>query len=275
MKIKKRVVFIFTVVVVLFSIACQEKEKVFMEENITKKKVFSMEELTEVKLSVVYDNNEFDPKLKTGWGFSCVVETEDKTVLFDTGGDSQTLLENMDVLGIDPKKIDMVVLSHIHGDHVGGLLGFLEKSSKVKVYIPSSFPASFKSDIMSTGVELIEIDKSTKITEGVYSTGELGTSIKEHSLIIDTNKGLVVISGCAHPGIADIVRKAKEQLNKKVYLVLGGFHSPPLSVVQEFKELGVEKVAPCHCTGDRAVQVFEERYGDDYIKNGVGKVIKI
>lgn len=229
----------------------------------------------DIIISVVYDNYEFDPRLTTSWGISCLVEIDGKTILFDTGGDSPTLLGNMEKLGIDPPQIDIVVLSHIHGDHVGGLYGFLEVNNKVTVYIPSSFPDSFRERITKAGASFIDVDKPTKIWNNVYSTGELGTWIKEQSLIIDTDKGLVVISGCAHPGIANIVRKAKELLDNEVYLVLGGFHSPPLSVVQEFRELGVQKTAPSHCTGERATEAFKDEYKDNFIKSGVGKIIKI
>ena len=99
--------------------------------------------------------------------------------------------------------------------------------------------------------------------------------LKEQSLIIDTGKGLVVISGCAHPGIAHIVRTSKELMNKNVYLAMGGFHHPPLSVVKDFRELRVEKVAPSHCTGDPAIQAFAEEYKENFIKSGVGKIINI
>ena len=243
-----------------------QKKVILIGKNIT---------LSNITIIDVYDNVEFDPKFKTGFGFGCVVKLKDKTILFDTGGDSPTLLANLEIAKTKPEDIDIVFLSHIHRDHTGGLLGFLEKNSNVKVYIPSSFPASFKSDISSKGAELIEVDKSAEITGGIYSTGELGILIKEQSLIIDSDKGLIVITGCAHPGIVNIVRKAKELMNRDVYLVMGGFHSPPLSVLQEFRELEVEKVAPSHCTGDQATRAFAEEYKDNFIKSGIGKVIKI
>ncbi len=234
-----------------------------------------------LRITILYDNNEYDKRLKTAWGFSCLVELENKTLLFDTGGDPGTLLSNMKLLGIEPKNIGLVVLSHIHGDHVGGLSGFLEKNSNVTVYIPSSFPDSFRERIESAGADLVDVSGPTKISDGIYSTGELGTWIKEQSLIINTDKGLVVITGCAHPGIVNIVRKAKELLDKNVYLVLGGFHlggaseSELKSIVEEFRQLDVKKVAPCHCSGDRARALFEEEYEDDYIESGVGKIIEI
>ena len=242
-----------------------EKEVLIMKENIT---------LTDVKIIDVYDNVEFDSNFQTGFGFGCIVKLKDKTILFDTGSDSPTLLSNIDTAGIKPEEIDIVFLSHIHGDHTGGLLGFLEKNSDVKVYVPSSFPASFKNEIKSTGAQLFEVSSSAKIADGAYSTGELGIGIREQSLIIDTEKGLIVITGCAHPGIVNIVGKAKEMLDKNIYLVMGGFHQPPVSVVEEFRKLGVERVAPSHCTGDQAINAFAEEYKDDFIKSGVGKIIE-
>jgi 7,8-dihydropterin-6-yl-methyl-4-(beta-D-ribofuranosyl)aminobenzene 5'-phosphate synthase len=114
----------------------------------------SLPELTaeagaKLRLIIVYDNNEYDPRLKTKWGFSCLVEGLEKTILFDTGADSATLLSNMKKLKIDPAEVDAIVLSHIHGDHVGGLSGFLEENSDVIVYLPESFPGSFKDEVRS------------------------------------------------------------------------------------------------------------------------------
>jgi 7,8-dihydropterin-6-yl-methyl-4-(beta-D-ribofuranosyl)aminobenzene 5'-phosphate synthase len=114
----------------------------------------------------------------------------------------------------------------------------------------------------------------------VYTTGELGNGIKEQSLIVTSSQGLVVITGCAHPGVVNIVRKARDMLAEKpVYLVIGGFHlsraaTPEIeSIVEGFRQLGVRKVAPCHCSGDETRKLFREEYGEDYIDSGVGKII--
>jgi len=243
-----------------------QKKVILMGKNIT---------LSNITIINVYDNVEFDPNFQTGFGFGCVVKLKDKTILFDTGGDSPTLLVNLETAEIKPEDIDIVFLSHIHGDHTGGLSEFLEKNSNVKIYLPSSFPDSFKEDIRAVGAEIIDVNDSVKIIDGVYSTGELGVLIKEQSMIIDSEKGLIVITGCAHPGIVDIVRKAKELMNKNVYLAMGGFHQPPSSVIKEFRELEVEKVAPSHCTGGQAINAFEEEYKDNFIKSGVGKKIEV
>jgi 7,8-dihydropterin-6-yl-methyl-4-(beta-D-ribofuranosyl)aminobenzene 5'-phosphate synthase len=109
----------------------------------------------------------------------------------------------------------------------------------------------------------------------------LGTWIREESLIIRTNKGLIVITGCAHPGVANIIKKAKEMLKSEVYLVLGGFHLCWMSsfqikgIIKGVKKEGVKKVSPCHCSGDLARKLFKEAYGKDFILSGVGKRIKI
>jgi len=234
------------------------------------------EEKPEITLISVYDNYQVNPDLTTAWGFGCIIKTPQELILFDTGGNSEILLSNMEKLGINPASIKKVVVSHIHGDHVGGLEGFLERNSNVTVFIPSSFPQSIKNMITQKGAKLVEISAPGKISDFVYTTGELYGPPKEQSLIIDSKKGLVIITGCAHPGIVNIVKKAKELMKKdKLYLVLGGFHHPPISCVKEFKELGVEKVAPSHCTGDLVREAFKREYEEDFIEYGVGKIIEI
>ena len=234
------------------------------------------------ELIIVYDNNPFDSRLKTAWGFSCLVRLSQTTILFDTGGDSSTLLYNMSQLQIDPKEVEVVVLSHIHGDHVGGLGGFLRQNSDVTVYLPRSFSSTFKDDVKDFGAKVEEIHEARELLPGVYSTGELDGGIEEQSLIITADQGLVIITGCSHPGILNIVRKAKEIIpDSKVYLVVGGWHLSGASLTQlesindVFRQLGVEKVAPCHCSGDGTRRQFKQYYGDDYIDSGVGKRIPL
>jgi 7,8-dihydropterin-6-yl-methyl-4-(beta-D-ribofuranosyl)aminobenzene 5'-phosphate synthase len=234
-----------------------------------------------ITITILYDNNYYDERLETAWGFSCLVEGPEETVLFDTGGDSAVLLRNAHTLGIDPRDVDLVVISHVHGDHVGGLPGFLEENHDVTVYLPRSFPESIKGATEKAGAELVAVHEPVEICQHVYSTGELGSGIKEQSLAIETSKGLVVITGCAHPGVVNIVRRAKELTGGEVYLVLGGFHLGGASeaeiaaIVEDFRQLGVRKVAPCHCSGDVARRLFEEAYGEDFIPAGVGSSLEI
>ncbi len=289
---RKATLTIFGMIILLLSGCILGQDlKNYFETNMTKETENHSSKFSEVNIITLFDNYEYNPALKTGWGFSCLIkintdlhklENKPTQILFDTGADSETLLFNMEKLDINPMNINTVILSHIHQDHVGGLDGFLERNGNVKVYIPSSFPNSMREKIKSYGGEYINISNSTKILEEVYSTGELGIWIKEQSLIISTNKGLVVITGCAHPGIVNIIKRAKEIFPKEqVYLVMGGFHLSGTSdfelksIIKDFKKLEVQKAAPCHCSGDETRQLFKEEYQDNFIENGVGKIINI
>ena len=232
-----------------------------------------------VNITVIYDNNTFKEGLGTAWGFSCVITGFEKTVLFDTGGDGPLLIENISKLGIDPNDIELVFLSHTHWDHVGGMESFLEKNHNVSIFMPESFPQDFKQMISSRGAKIIEIEKPMEICQGAHSTGQLGTSIKEQGLILRTDKGLILITGCAHPGIVSMAQKAKELFNENILFVMGGFHLSATSnreinnIIKAFKDLQVKYAGPCHCTGDNARTLFAEQFGDKYINIGVGRVI--
>jgi 7,8-dihydropterin-6-yl-methyl-4-(beta-D-ribofuranosyl)aminobenzene 5'-phosphate synthase len=230
----------------------------------------------EITLISVYDNYQVNPKLKTAWGFGCVVKTSSEFLLFDTGGNSGILLFNLGKMNIDPKRIRTVMISHIHEDHVGGLKGFLEKNSNAAVFIPNSFPNSVRDMITNQKARFVNVSQPGKISGFSFSTGELYGPPKEQSLIIKSKKGLVIITGCAHPGVVNIVGKAKEIFpEEEVYLVVGGFHHPPMAVIKKFRELGVKKVAPSHCTGDQVREAFRNEYREDFIEYGVGKIVEI
>lgn len=233
-----------------------------------------------ISIKIVFDNYQINPDLTTSWGFGCVIKTPGESILFDTGGDGSILLSNMKKMNIDPNEINVVAISHIHSDHEGGLRGFLEKNGNVKVYIPSSFPNSIREKIKSYGAEYQNVKDSIKICDNVYTTGELGGRIKEQSLILDTKKGLVIITGCAHPGIVNIAEKTKQIFpDKNIFLIMGGFHLSGASdlelknIIKSLKKIGVQKAAPSHCSGDRCRELFKEEFGDNYIESGAGKII--
>ena len=92
-----------------------------------------------MKITIVYDNCVKKQGLKAGWGFSSLIEIENTPpLLFDTGADGATLLHNMKQLGIDPKHIGTIVISHAHGDHTGGLFDILEANREAEIYVPAS-----------------------------------------------------------------------------------------------------------------------------------------
>ena len=232
-----------------------------------------------MRLAMVYDNRSLYPHLAPKWGFACLVGDD---LLFDTGGDGRTLLSNMAQMGIDPAGIGTVVLSHAHGDHTGGLAGLLATGVRPTVYVPRSFPARFKAGVRSL-TTLIEVHEPMEIRPGIHTTGEVGRRIVEQTLAVETGEGLVVVTGCAHPGVVEMVRRAQSVGVRlpRPYLVLGGFHLGGMSrrqverIIADFRQLGVQRAAPCHCTGDRAMRIFAEKYGEDFISVGVGGVITI
>ena len=235
-----------------------------------------------MNIIITYDDNLYNSKLCANHGFSCIIKHPERTILFDTGGDGEILLGNMGRLGIIPGEIDAVFLSHVHHDHVGGLVSFLNRNSIVTVYLPASFPQSLKDEIQARGAKLEEVSRAEEIIPGIFTTGELDGVIKEQSLIVRSPSGLVVITGCAHPGVVKIIRTAKDKVpSETVYLVIGGFHLLEASsaqiqtIISSFMQLVVTKVAPCHCSGEETRKLFQEQYGKDYIEIGVGKRIAL
>jgi 7,8-dihydropterin-6-yl-methyl-4-(beta-D-ribofuranosyl)aminobenzene 5'-phosphate synthase len=234
-----------------------------------------------ITVTTVFDNYAVDTRLTKRWGFAAVVSTPAGAVLFDTGSDGATLLSNMDKLSIDPSAIRHVVISHVHSDHLSGLLDLLRRNANVQVFIPRSFPDRVRLMISSAGARHEDVSAPTGIAPGVRTTGPLGSSPLEQALIVETSEGLVVLTGCAHPGIISVVRKVQAMSpNADVALVMGGFHLLSASadqidmIVRTLRSLGVRRIAPSHCTGDLARRRFKQAYGPDYVDAGAGMVLK-
>jgi len=234
-----------------------------------------------VKFTVLYDNYVHREGTKADWGFSCLIEGTEKTILFDTGTKPEVLMHNIEVLGIDLKTVDLVVLSHGHGDHTGGLPAVLERNPQVEVLFPVSFPPEFGRKVAAAGARPRTVDKPVEICRNVFLTGEMGEAIKEMSLVVDTPGGLVVVNGCSHPGIAGMLKRAKEIRDRPTHLVFGGFHlgnTPDAEVrdiIAAFTELGVERCGATHCTGDRPIALFKAAFGERYVPMGTGRVIEV
>ena len=123
---------------------------------------------------------------------------------------------------------------------------------------------------------LVEVTEALEILPGIHLTRPVG-SIVEQALAVETRDGIVVITGCAHPGIVNMVRQAQEVAPAKVALLAGGFHLVEMnknelrSIVAELRQLGVQRILPTHCTGDAAVELFRAEFGGACLDGGVGR----
>ena len=213
----------------------------------------------EMKLTLIYDNTCINDELESDWGFAALLEKGGRKLLFDTGANGRILLDNMAKLNIAPKNIDEVFISHHHYDHTGGLSSFLNQNNDVIVYAPPSFRG------VKNVKELKYIDEATDLGDGFYSTGELENI--EQSLAIKTDKGLVVIAGCSHQGIPQILNVSKQFGN--LYALVGGFHGFNKYEVLEPLSL----VCPTHCT--QHIKEIKQKYPDKYVEGGVRKILEI
>ena len=212
-----------------------------------------------MKITIVYDNDVRSGNLKGGWGFSSLIEIPNmQPILFDTGADNPTLLSNLKGLGIDVKRIGIIVISHAHGDHTGGLLGTLEVNKEAEIYVPASYGDTIPGRKVNT------VTGPIRISEKAFSSGELKGI--EQSLAIKTDKGILVITGCSHPGVGEIIDAAAKF--GKVYGIIGGFHG-----FHDFSRLsGLSLISPCHCTQykSKIIELFPEQC----IRCGAGLVLE-
>ena len=233
----------------------------------------------DIQAVIIVDNYPYKEGLDTEHGFSCFVRGTEKTILFDTGPSDRSLLHNMKKLEITPEEVELVVLSHEHFDHTRGLQGFLEKNHDVTVYLLESFQKAFKEQVTASGAKVVEVRDSLEICNGVSSM-VLGD---EQALLIHSDSGGVLITGCAHPGIVNMIRKAKDVTKGGILAAMGGFHlqgnfgevstSEIETTIANFKELGVRYVGPTHCSGNEARRLFKENYKENYLDLGTGKVL--
>ncbi len=210
------------------------------------------------QITVLYDAFGQSSAMQKDWGYSALVEYGGKRILFDTGNNPDILAQNAKARTIDLSKLDFVVMSHRHGDHMGGLSYVLRVNPRVKIYAPKEGFGVYGSDLPGTfyrkdaslppeqryyagtppelmrfgsawpGANFQLIDKTTEIAPGIQLialvSDKPGTlELRELSLAIDTPEGMVIVVGCSHPGIDKIVAAAAA-IDPRLHLVAGGFH---------------------------------------------------
>ncbi len=249
------------------------------------------------------------------WGFAAFVEYGGRRILFDTGNDAGTFENNVKALGVDLTRLDAVVISHRHGDHTSGLDYLLQVNPNVTIYVPQEgafFNSSLPRDFLkhqpglpaslqyfegkeparwSTGspwpkAHFKIITGPTEIFPGFHlisvQSKKPGTvEMNELSLVIRTPKGLVVVVGCSHPGIENILAQAT-RIDPRLYLSFGGFHlvrteEPEVRRVAALlhDELKLERVAPAHCTSELGFATFREIFKQRFDHAGLGAVVAL
>ncbi len=236
-----------------------------------------------LNLKVLFDNPNPD-RMDRGWGVSFLLND---TILFDTTESMEKLQQGLDFFNVDLRKITDVVISHDHWDHTGGLLDFIAAHpapSRLNVYLLPSFSPELKQQVMMTGVSLHLNNATTSIQDGFFLTGEINAMYKgaqknEQGLVAEGETGFALITGCAHPGIVRMLKVAMETTGNKLIslLVAGGFHLMDKDeneierVFSELRQLGAEKLGPCHCSGIAAKNICKSMFPDTFIdirKNG-------
>ncbi|KPJ88335.1 MAG: hypothetical protein AMS18_13460 [Gemmatimonas sp. SG8_17] len=233
---------------------------------------------TQITVTILYDNLWHDDRLEFDWGFAALIELGDRTVLLDTGTQGDMFMRNLRTLEKDPADIDALVISHAHGDHTGGMEALFASGARPTVYLLEAFPQELRQQTAAV-TTVVEPEPGDQIVAGVFTTGQVGQAIPEQAVAIETGVGLVVITGCAHPGVVEMTQRVRDLSEEPIHLVMGGFHLIGASgqqlqaAVQGLLALEVEQVGVSHCSGMPAIAAFSRQYGSDFVPLGVGRVL--
>ncbi|HPB76238.1 MAG TPA: MBL fold metallo-hydrolase [Chromatiaceae bacterium] len=230
------------------------------------------------RLTIVFDNYPGLAGCRCLWGFAAWIEFEGRNLLFDTGSNGRILLQNLATLGLAPRALDLLVLSHPHWDHMGGLDSILELNPRLTLAVHEGFSQHLIADLPGLCGELIVLGPEPRcLAPGIYASGVLDSDPPEQALLIYSGGITAVISGCAHPGMARVVEGASAFLGKPLDWAIGGFHlmnaaAPQIEeTIQALRAQGVRSVIPTHCTGDLAKAAFRRAYGTRCLEGGPGR----
>lgn len=246
-------------------------------------------------LTILYDNTSVSDSIIADHGFSCLIESEDHTCLFDAGRVSNILVTNATELGVNYSAVEHVFISHIHNDHIGGLLNILSECNKPTLCMPVSYPRqegesfgdqadrhfeAMLDELRPFVSEVVQREGFTCLGGDFYTTGTIDRRSYEQTLVVPTSRGLVIITGCAHPGIVEIVSQVKQRMDQDVYYVMGGFHlnrtdsAQVETIANELRRM-TKYIGPCHCTGEKAKDIFRAIFREDYIEVGAGLKLEL
>jgi len=243
-----------------------------------------------IVFTILYDNTSVADSIIADHGFACLIQSGDRSCLFDAGRISEKFMANALTMDVNFSSIDQVFVSHIHGDHTGGLFDLLDRCSKPTLYLPFTYPHmrneplgdradndfnAFLERLKPLVSEIIREKGPVEMRHGFYTTGTIEDQTYEHALVVPTSRGLIVVTGCAHPGILEIVTRAKELMKQDVLFVLGGFHlistdSGQITTIARRLRKLTKYVGPCHCTGERAQRIIKSVFREDYVEIQAG-----
>lgn len=240
------------------------------------------QEIQSDQFGIVYDNlsdNKVEG-LEADWGFAVWIDWQGEIVLFDTGTRAEILKNNLERLGLDPGKIGLVVISHAHNDHSGGLESIIKELKQgCEVYLPEPVPEITKNN---DNQKFILNDDYKKIADGIWLSEvfmDRDNGIREMAIILEREADLLLITGCAHPGILKIAQGVSHHFpGRRIGLVTGGFHLTGKTkkeveyISSELKNLGIIKIAPTHCTGGEAIKIFSNSWGDNFLDLNLGAI---
>ena len=236
----------------------------------------------ELEIRVIYDNTSARHGIEADWGFSSVVTFRGRRALFDSGTKPALFLANLTRMGVEASSIETAMISHQHPDHRNGIYKLYPRNRNILVHFLDAFHEKAFREARAIGMKPRRQTEPYELIPGAYSTGFIDGNPPEQSLAIETSKGIVLIVGCSHPGIARIVETVEKQRGKNsIRLLLGGLHlfqeddAEIRSQIRRLRELNVKRVMPAHCSGELAKKLFQQAYGPDFEPLGAGKVLRL